>query len=271
LVDIILIFEMKKLPFILRMIFVIFVLLILIFITLVIYPFATNNFVVYRPEPNSVKYVMNGTDLDMVVPLHILNRGFFKIDKVIINYSIWNVSELLFNGSHEIYNIMGNFYTNISIVANLSKFLNNNETYFIFHNTNLTMLIKISGTYAYGIINYTLNMSLAYYWNALIESINVGEYSILEKNNSYQLELPFHFSSASFLKGNITQDLEILINNTEISSTVLDVPLGTFYSTNIIFILNETQIQEIMKNANSLYIIDELNLFNHYFTYEVKI
>ncbi len=262
---------MKKLPFILKIIFVIFVLLILIFISLAVYPFATNNFVVYRPEPNSIKYVMNGTNLNMIVPLHLLNKGFFKIDKVTINYSILNNSEILFNGSHEIFNIIGNFYTNISIVANLSKFFRSNETYFIFHNTNLTMLIKISGTYAYGIINYTLNLKLSYYWNALIDSLNIGEYSILEKNNSFELSIPFYFSSANFLKGNITNDLELLINDSEMCSRILNVPLGIPYSTNIIFLLNETQIQEIMKNENSLYIIDELNLFNHYFTYEVKI
>ncbi|MCI4434062.1 MAG: hypothetical protein JHC29_01135 [Thermoplasmata archaeon] len=205
---------------------------IFLFIASMIYPFPSHQIKIR--EGGSYHYYSEG-NLTAGSYINIENKGPYPVSDLVLSYQILNGTYGLSSDKLYLGNAVGNKTLNISFKIDVNKILNVPElNYLIFYPANLTLKLNLTGNYAYGFVKFLLRGNVTIGWDALAR-YSVGQIYVTQNSTNFSVHVPFQFGSAPFLSGNVTLLSKMVLNGTVLKEARTVLPLGTNYSTEIIF------------------------------------
>ncbi|MBD6956320.1 MAG: hypothetical protein ACP5G5_03385 [Thermoplasmata archaeon] len=221
-------------------------LIIVILIASMIYPIPAHQIEI-KELGNYYGYI-NG-NLTAGTYLNINNRGPYPINDFTMHYDLYNSTIKVSSDTTNFGDIAGNKTLNVSFRINVNELLIKPElVYLIFHSTNLTLSLKVNGGYAYGLVKFFFNTNVTIAWERLA-AFNITGHYVTNNSTDIFVHFPFYFGSAPFLHGNITLISKMVLNGTVIGIFNKTIPLGTNYTSEIIFKFPISEMNYLQSNV----------------------
>ena len=194
-----------------------------------IYPFPAGDFKIDLPSPNEITWEYSSGVVTVTAPYSVDNGGYYSVEDLTLGYQVSNYSGVpIADDVLELGNMKAGAVTSGEIVfeLDLMDMYSRGLTWMIFNDDLLEFEVDVSCYYTMQLVKFDAVYSVSIPWDALIQSISVGE-PLFDPMDPQTILIPYSLTTSNVLQGSTTLHAELLDDGVTISEADEVVELGT--------------------------------------------
>lgn len=156
---------------------------------------------VQLPSQSDVNRFLEGNDLVLLATGKVINNGYYEVEDVNVDASLWNATGDPLVSSHMHYDKIPKGTTNVEFILRFNISILAEHARMIFEDEMLTVKVSVTAEYLYKLIEFSAEYSYEDKWDQLIGTIFVDQWNITSHywGDNMALRIPYTLYNCSYL------------------------------------------------------------------------